>query len=78
MRYHLVYYVIYCYFKNIVYQAKRASKASQSAKEAVPANDYQTLLEENAIDVLFFAVVCRIYLERAAEIAIAESHAILS
>jgi hypothetical protein len=45
-------------------QAVRAEKKSVAAKDAVPPADYQHLLKENALDVLYFHAAKRIYLER--------------
>lgn len=45
-------------------QAVRTQKQSIQAKEAIPKDDYNIMLEENVFDLLFFHVCKRIYLER--------------
>jgi hypothetical protein len=45
-------------------QAIRSEKKSILAKEAIPKDDYNIMLEENAFDLLFFHICKRIYLER--------------
>ena len=45
-------------------QAIRDGKKSITAQEVTPVNDYNFMLEENVLDVLFFHIAKRIYLER--------------
>lgn len=45
-------------------QAARADKRSKAAREALPAADYEYLLEENAFDLLLYHIGRRLYLER--------------
>ena len=48
----------------LVLQAVREKKKSVSASEATPPDDYQFMLQENVLDVLYFHAAKRIYLER--------------
>lgn len=45
-------------------QAKRKIKKSSSAQDSMPPEDFAFLLKENALDLLFFKAVQRVYLER--------------
>ena len=45
-------------------QAKREKKKSLHAEEAIPKEDYNYLLLENLLDLLYFKCVQRVYLER--------------
>ena len=49
---------------SLVLQAVREKKKSVSASEATPPDDYQFMLQENVLDVLYFHAAKRIYLER--------------
>jgi hypothetical protein len=45
-------------------QAVRADKRLKSAKDILPPHDYEAIIAENALDVLFFHITKRIYMER--------------
>ena len=45
-------------------QAPRKNKANIPARKLLPSDDYYRLAEENALDLLLFAVAKKIFLER--------------
>lgn len=45
-------------------QAVRAEKKSVAAVDVIPPADYQFMLEENVLDLLYFHAAKRVYLER--------------